>query len=1851
MEITTHTPNNDIFKATHPAPFDTMGLFTFLRTYARRHKENDPNSTVESWDQALERVIIACNTQLKVGFTPTEQKELFNLLYDLKCSVAGRFLWQLGTKTVDILGMPSLQNCCFTVVDEPVYPFTWVMNMLMLGSGCVIPSTPILTANGIKPICQVQVNDMVLSYNSKTAATEYKKVLYTHDVIVPQNKNVRITTKHSRVVTSIEHPFLVRRNNEWAFVCAKELKLSDKMRRFLANEPDFRVLDEKTHLLGTRERKNIPDSIKNCYNKNMFMSFLCGLLDMDGFTSSGVTTMIYSTRFESMIDDLLQYQQMYDLCMQPTTRMSVTENHKVAIPLHKLWNYVDFFHSIDKKDFIIADRRKRELLSKPLSVNFAICPAKKYIIGDREYISTISSSDDEHESLNDEIIDLEYNLPYGEAFCDITVDENNSYYTGEGGQVVSHNCGFRILPADIDKLPSVKHSVATRIDTKDADYIVPDSREGWIKLLGKVLKAHFYSGESFTYSCMLLRSKGAPIKGFGGLASGPEVLCEGLVKIDEILNKRAGQVMRPIDALDVMNICGMIVVSGNIRRCLPKGSLVHTSKGLVPIEKIKINDKVLTPTGYHNVNNVFEQGFQRVVTIKTEQGEFECTPNHRMAVIKGDTYEYREVSTLKIGDQLATSRLVTGGELQTITVGGKAVFLDEEMAWFVGYMKYITPLSFPTLKVPDEMISRVKTQARLIKETFSDVQINFPILIPESSINTIDFEHVLTCVCKSPPSVRLAFLSGIADRSYINDPMIEQKVILLYKSELLVKLIQKLFYSCGIETTITGRSSNESIYELSLASEYAINEFRTNPYILSRKVRKREGVFGHTFSMNPVKVITVFNHFSTVETFDIEVDQVHEFFCNGYLTHNSALISMGDCKDQDYLRAKRWDLGNVPNHRAYSNNSVVCNDINEILDNEEFWAGYNGGGEPYGLINLHLSRKCGRLGDTRYPDPNVEGYNPCLPADTWILTKKGPRQISDLIGQKTTIINNGKPFDTTKKGFWKTGEQLVYTIETEEGFSVRATGNHKFMSDNGWIEVQNMQVGTVLKLHAHRWFDGWGSVYDGHGAMFPSDTKPNDDTFTPDFEQHSSDYYNRFFKSLDIDCDDKGHSVIHTNLDKNSTSIMQRMLLRLGIYSKICRYKNRHALETWYPPPTNYVATVKSITPDKIVNVYDCTVPGVNSFDANGFYVHNCAEQSLNNMESCVRGDTLIHTYDGLCPIKELIGKKVKIYNGEVWSEVVPFRASDSSTFTEITFSDGSSLVVTDGHEFSVSTKTSKTNFRKKKTIELEVGMYMPKLELGMTEFGETTEWAYTLGAFTGDGYMDGGRPRLCANEKCYQLLFDSCKTNEKYNRMWKKDERLMYMYRTCLNPGDFTFWKDLRDYEQGLPKYIMNFSKKSILEFIAGWIDTDGSIRNKGLCGEGYIICGGNKKKLGDAQILLRRTGINFATLRMINKKGEVTNYGTRNHDMWVLQIPTFECREIPTILKPLSNFGERYKKNNAYKESKPIDSAPRQTIVKIERLANKEPSYCFTEPLRHMGVFGNVLTYQCCLGELFLPNIKSEEELRKCATYIYRICKHSLRLPCKDSPGMEAVVHKNMRMGIGITGYLQATEEKRKWLPACYEYLREYDIQYSAKHSFPVSIKLTTCKPSGTLSLLGGVTSGVHPAYSQYYIRRIRISSNSPLIAIAKKHGYPIEYARNFDGTNIHDTQIISFPHMVPLGTILAENCTAISQLEWVKRLQTEWSDNSVSVTVYYRKEELPAIKQWLKENYNDNVKTVSFLLHNDHGFDQAPLEQITKEQYEELISKCMPITSTAGVCYTVESEEIISQQECAGGVCPMR
>jgi ribonucleoside-diphosphate reductase alpha chain/ribonucleoside-triphosphate reductase len=212
----------------------------------------------------------------------------------------------------------------------------------------------------------------------------------------------------------------------------------------------------------------------------------------------------------------------------------------------------------------------------------------------------------------------------------------------------------------------------------------------------------------------------------------------------------------------------------------------------------------------------------------------------------------------------------------------------------------------------------------------------------------------------------------------------------------------------------------------------------------------------------------------------------------------------------------------------------------------------------------------------------------------------------------------------------------------------------------------------------------------------------------------------------------------------------------------------------------------------------------------------------------------------------------------------------------------------------------------------------------------------------------------------------------------------------------------------------------------------------------------------------------------------------------------------------------------------------------------------------------------------------------------------------------------------------------------------MEQADEDYSRTLGVKTSNKLTTVKPSGTLSLLpdfrGGVlTPGTNDGFGEYHNRRISFSADDPLVDAARGAGYYVEPKRELDGTENYSTMVVTFP----VRQVGGKSTSAIHQLKRHKMMQTYWSDNAVSTTVYYRREELDGIKQYLRHNIKDSIKSVSFLLHSDHGFEQAPLEAISKEQYEEGMARTVPITSLPDN----QEMDLADGVECAGGMCPVK
>jgi hypothetical protein len=614
--------------------------------------------------------------------------------------------------------------------------------------------------------------------------------------------------------------------------------------------------------------------------------------------------------------------------------------------------------------------------------------------------------------------------------------------------------------------------------------------------------------------------------------------------------------------------------------------------------------------------------------------------------------------------------------------------------------------------------------------------------------------------------------------------------------------------------------------------------------------------------------------------------------------------------------------------------------------------------------------------------------------------------------------------------------------------------------------------------------------------------------------------------------------------------------------------------------------------------------------------VNPCGEQSLESFElCCVTADTRIQTSKGTPRIIDIVNKEVEVWNGDNWAKVKPFLAANDKEIYRVHISDGSYLDCTSDHKWHIKPSTARI-FRSVETKDLKLGDYIIPFEIDQEFVGIYEPNAFEYGLFSGDGYIDRNYPMVSiCGEKLKLKELDVKGTW--YKEQIKEDYTDAYIRLSLKDVIDLDLARHLNDKTLGLPDVIFSWDRESILEFIAGLIETDGNLCHQ-LNTDNYRIFG-NEEKIRDLQILLRRIGINHSTIYSAGEAGEETNLGIRNYSIYCLYIPSYECDEIPTRIKKATRFGSRYAINNRYPEGKKIDRAKKQKVAKIEKLTGLQDVYCFNEPINHMGVFGNVLTYQC-LVETFPSRHDSYEEFQDTLKYAYLYAK-SVTLVNTHWKETNAVMLKNRRMGISQTGIIEAFVKHGRramleWCDKAYNYLQGLDEEYSNWLCIPRSIKLTTVKPSGSVSLLPGVTPGIHYPHSQYYIRRIRLSKNSDLIGSIKSAGYYVE-----DDAYSPNTVVAEFPVHEKYFDRSKNDVSIWEQAQNAADYQKYWSDNQVSITITFNPQEVNQIKHVL-ECYEDKLKSVSFLPIEEHGYKQAPYEEISKEKYDKMLSKIKPL-----------------------------
>ncbi len=295
-----------------------------------------------------------------------------------------------------------------------------------------------------------------------------------------------------------------------------------------------------------------------------------------------------------------------------------------------------------------------------------------------------------------------------------------------------------------------------------------------------------------------------------------------------------------------------------------------------------------------------------------------------------------------------------------------------------------------------------------------------------------------------------------------------------------------------------------------------------------------------------------------------------------------------------------------------------------------------------------------------------------------------------------------------------------------------------------------------------------------------------------------------------------------------------------------------------------------------------------------------------------------------------------------------------------------------------------------------------------------------------------------------------------------------------------------------------------------------------------------------------------------------------------------------------------------------------------------------CVEQTLEHMEL--------CCLVESFPDRHESLEDYLVTLKYAYLYGK-TVTLVGTHWPETNRVMLRNRRIGTSMSGIAQFIANNgigalKEWCETGYDTIQRYDEIYSEWLCIPRSIKMTSIKPSGTVSLLAGATPGGHFPESRYYIRRMRIAQDSPLIPGLVRAGYPVEPDMVSAGT-----MVVEFPVSVGEGVKTIEDVTMWEQLSVAAFLQKYWADNQVSYTVTFKSHEADQIQPAL-DFFQYQLKAISFLPKLDKGtaYAQMPYEAITLEEYERRAAALSTLTFGAVAEGDGEMERGCSNDTCS-------
>lgn len=482
-----------------------------------------------------------------------------------------------------------------------------------------------------------------------------------------------------------------------------------------------------------------------------------------------------------------------------------------------------------------------------------------------------------------------------------------------------------------------------------------------------------------------------------------------------------------------------------------------------------------------------------------------------------------------------------------------------------------------------------------------------------------------------------------------------------------------------------------------------------------------------------------------------------------------------------------------------------------------------------------------------------------------------------------------------------------------------------------------------------------------------------------------------------------------------------------------------------------------------------------------GFTVNLGRKAAHTKRNACVPAGTEVLTRGGYAPIEDLVGKSTAVWNGFEWSEVVPAVTGREQNLVNVSLSSGRSLVCTTNHEFVVVLDYF-GNTEKVAAENLEPGMKMLKASFPVVETGEDVSWAYTQGFISADGMDDYDffavyEPKFCVLPRL------SIKEHAK---------DLTGLNRITVRP---TFVKAAKTF---VP---FGWSVKSRLDWLAGYLDGDGTVLNEG----------GIQAASVDRGFLLRLQKM-LTTLGVDSKVVFGNSAGIRSLPDGKGGMAKYDCQETHRVclgsqaVQRLVSLGLRC-------ERLKLDFAPNRdasrfaVVVDVSPAGKADAVYCFTEPKRNLGCFEGIVTGQCCeidsaddndicnLGSINMARISSEDEMAKVVVLGTLFLLAGSVYSDLPIPEIGPVREKNRRLGLGLMGLHEWLLLHGKPYGPDAELARLLDIyatsgdaaaRWADQLALSRPVATRAIAPNGSIAIAAETTGGGEPIFCAAYKRR---------------------------------------------------------------------------------------------------------------------------------------------------------------------